>query len=107
MIDIASGEVKKKLLLDQKQWGYNATAGGLVFGADSLGDIYAYDALTLDQLWVFNVGTGIKAPAMSFAVNGKQYVAVLAGSRQSVNIINNAPELKHTSTASMLFVFSL
>jgi hypothetical protein len=32
---------------------------------------------------------------------------VLAGARQSANVINNAPELKHTSTASMLFVFAL
>jgi hypothetical protein len=40
-------------------------------------------------------------------VNGKQYVAVLAGSRQPINIIPLAPELKYTSTASMLYVFGL
>jgi hypothetical protein len=40
-------------------------------------------------------------------VNGKQYVAVLVGSRQNANILNVAPELKNTSTASMLFVFAL
>jgi hypothetical protein len=32
---------------------------------------------------------------------------VLAGSKQSLNIIPFSPELKNTSTASMLFVFSL
>jgi len=40
-------------------------------------------------------------------VNGKQYIAVLVGSRQSANVIPFSPELKNTSTASMLFVFSL
>jgi hypothetical protein len=40
-------------------------------------------------------------------VNGKQYVAVLAGSRQNANIYWRIPELKNMSTASMLFVFSL
>jgi hypothetical protein len=29
------------------------------------------------------------------------------GSRQSVNVIPHSPELKNTSTASMLFVFGL
>jgi len=33
-------------------------------------------------------------------------IAVLVGSRQPLNIIPLAPELKNTSTASMLFVFS-
>jgi hypothetical protein len=42
-------------------------------------------------LWSFNVGTGINAPAISYAVNGKQYVAVLVGSRQPQNIIPQAP----------------
>jgi len=55
----------------------------------------------------FNVGTGINAPPISYAVNGKQYVARTGGSRQPQNIIPLAPELKNTSTASMLFVFSL
>ena len=59
------------------------------------------------EVWSFNVGTGINAPPITYSVNGKQFVAVLAGARQSANVINNAPELKHTSSASMLFVFGL
>jgi alcohol dehydrogenase (cytochrome c) len=61
----------------------------------------------LAEVWSFNVGTGINAPPITYSVNGKQFVAVLAGARQSANVINNAPELKHTSSASMLFVFGL
>ena len=40
-------------------------------------------------------------------MNGKQYVAVLVGSKQPANVIGLSPELKNTSTASMLFVFGL
>jgi hypothetical protein len=43
----------------------------------------------------------------TYAANGKQYVAVLVGSRQPNNIIPQAPELKNMSTASMLYVFGL
>ncbi len=50
-------------------------------------------------------GTGINAPAVTYAVNGKQYVAVLVGSRQALNVWQHAPELKNTATASMLYVF--
>ena len=71
------------------------------------GSFSAYDARTLEELWSFNAGTGINAPPVSFAVNGKQYIAVLAGSRQPNNVISLAPELKNLSTASMLYVFSL
>jgi alcohol dehydrogenase (cytochrome c) len=71
------------------------------------GTFSAHDAKTLQEVWSFNIGTGINAPPISFAINGKQYIAVLAGSKQSLNVITFSPELKHSSSASMLFVFSL
>ena len=44
-------------------------------------------------------------PPITYSVNGKQYIAVLVGSRQALNVWQNAPELKNTATASMLYVF--
>ena len=41
------------------------------------------------------------------SVNGKQYIAVLVGSRNPLNVWQNAPELKNAATASMLYVFEL
>ena len=67
----------------------------------------AHDATTLQEVWSFNTGSGINAPPISYSVNGKQYIAVLVGSRQPVFVLQNAPELKNTSTASMLYVFGL
>ena len=87
--------------------GVLATAGNLVFTGHVDGTFSAYDAKTLKEAWSVNLGTGINAPAVTYSVNGKQYVAVLVGSKQANAIFPNAPELKHTSTASMLFVFGL
>ena len=84
-----------------------ATAGDLVFLGHADGEFTAYDAKTLKQVWSYNVGTGINAPAVTYAVNGKQFVAVLVGSRQPAAIIGQHPELKNTATASMLVVFGL
>ena len=65
----------------------------------------AYDARTLKEVWSINLGTGINAPPATYSVNGKQYVAVLVGSKQDAVVINRSPELKNTSSASMVFVF--
>jgi alcohol dehydrogenase (cytochrome c) len=87
--------------------GALATAGNLVFLGEQDGTFGAYDAKTLQQVWSFSTGTGIQAPPVTFAVNGKQYVAVLAGSRQNVNVYGLAPEIKNMVPASMLYVFAL
>jgi len=51
-------------------------------------------------VWSFNVGSPIQAPPISYAVNGKQYVA-LVGAPMWPFIIQNA------TAASMLYVFGL
>ncbi len=107
-IDPVTGETKAAAKLTYPNLaGALATAGNLVFLGHLDGTFSAYDARTLKEVWSFNSGSGIMAPPISYAVNGKQYIAVLVGSRQPVNIIQNMPELKNTSTASMLYVFTL
>ena len=53
------------------------------------------------------LGTGINAPPITYSVNGKQYVAVLVGSRQPAAVLARHPELKNTATTSMMYVFGL
>jgi alcohol dehydrogenase (cytochrome c) len=107
-VDPVTGETKASLKMTYPNYGGAlATAGNLVFLGESDGTFGAYEAKTLKQLWSFNTGTGINAPPVTFAVNGKQYVAVLAGSRQNVNIYGLAPEIKNMAPASMLYVFAL
>lgn len=62
--------------------GVLATAGGLVFNGEGNGDFAAYDAKTGAKLWHFNCGAGVNAPPISYAIDGKQYVAVAAGGSQ-------------------------
>jgi alcohol dehydrogenase (cytochrome c) len=107
-IDPVTGETRVNLRLDYPAYsGVLATSGNLVFLGQPDGTFAAYDGKTLKEVWSFNAGTGINAPPISYAVNGKQYIAVLAGSRQSPFVMQGAPELKNTSTASMLYVFAL
>ena len=105
-LDPATGETKVRLKLEYPNYsGALATAGNLVFLGHYDGTFTAHDAKSLQELWSFNMGTGINAPAVTYSVNGKQYVAVLVGSRQALNVWQHAPELKNTATASMLYVF--
>jgi alcohol dehydrogenase (cytochrome c) len=107
-VDPTTGEIKARLRLDYPNYsGALATAGNLVFIGEPDGTLSAHDAKTLQEVWSFNVGTGINAPPITYSVGGKQYVAVLVGSKQPAAVINNSPELKYTSTASMLYVFGL
>jgi alcohol dehydrogenase (cytochrome c) len=56
------------------------TAGGVVFASSRDGNLIALDALTGKLLWRFQTGGDIKNSPMSYAVDGKQYVAVASNS---------------------------
>ena len=59
--------------------GTLATAGGLVFSGEEDGHLDAHDAETGKILWRFQCGAGISGPAITYALDGRQYVAVAAG----------------------------
>ena len=59
--------------------GTLATAGNLVFQGTALGDFIAFNATTGEKLWSGYAGTGIVAPPITYAIDGKQYVSVMAG----------------------------
>ena len=65
--------------------GVLATAGNLVFNGEANGWFKAFDAATGRELWKFNCGAGVNAPAVSYMVNGKQYVAVAAGGNVQID----------------------
>ena len=60
--------------------GTMTTASGLVFFGDNSESFEAVDAKTGKPLWHFNTGQPLHGSPMSYAVNGKQYVAIAAGS---------------------------
>jgi PQQ-dependent dehydrogenase (methanol/ethanol family) len=65
--------------------GVLATAGDIVFNGEANGWFKAFDAKTGKELWKYNAGAGVNAPAVSYMVGGKQYVAVAAGGNNQID----------------------
>ncbi len=64
-----------------QSWGGTmTTAGGIVFFGNDSESFEAVDAGTGKSLWHFMTGQSMHASPMSYAVNGKQYVAIAVGS---------------------------
>ena len=59
--------------------GVLATAGNVVFAATGEGNLIALDARTGAALWHYSTGTTMAASPMSYAVDGKQFIAISAG----------------------------
>jgi alcohol dehydrogenase (cytochrome c) len=75
-LDVVTGELKweYKLTLPPHA-GLMATAGGLVFGSNE-NTFFALDARTGGLLWRFETGGYIDANPVTYANEGKQYVAI-------------------------------
>ena len=59
--------------------GVLATAGNVLFGAVRDGNLVALDARTGKHLWHMQTGGTMAASPISYAVNGRQFVAIAAG----------------------------
>ena len=65
---------------DGQSWGgVLSTTSGLVFFADDSGSLEAVLGATGKPLWHFDTGQTIHASPMSYAIDGKQYVAIASG----------------------------
>jgi alcohol dehydrogenase (cytochrome c) len=85
-----------------------ATGGGLVFGGDAAGIFRAFDDATGEVLWETNLGAPVSGYPVSFAVDGKQYVAVTTGpSLVAAATRRVTPELTGESAPGQVFVFAL
>ena len=60
------------------------TAGDLVFTGDPEGDFFALDARNGNKLWNYNTGAGHRGSAISYSVNGRQYIATPTGWQSSI-----------------------
>jgi PQQ-dependent dehydrogenase (methanol/ethanol family) len=75
--------------------GLLSTAGNLVFQGRSDGYLAAYRADTGELVWEYPVHIGIIAPPVSFAVDGEQYVAVVAGWGGTFALASGVPRHKN------------
>ena len=80
-----------------------ATGGGLIFGGDVNGRFRAFDHETGEILWEVNLGSPVSGFPITYAVDGRQYVAVSTGFGRFLEL---TPEL-HPSTGNNLFIFAL
>src|SRR6266705_2241495 len=70
--DPFTGEVKKRVRAPYPNFSAAlTTAGGLAFTGLGDGTVVAYDDDSMQELWTFNLGSGINAPPMTFEVGGK------------------------------------
>jgi alcohol dehydrogenase (cytochrome c) len=80
--------------------GTVSTAGGVVFVGDDDGHLIALDAKTGKHLWHFQMGEHLFASPITYAVDGKQYVAIASATAvfsfglfelaQSVDLVKGA-----------------
>ena len=105
-IDPATGEIK---------WRYEdpypfvggalATAGGLVFSGDQLGYALAIDDTTGQVLWKFQTGSPVRSQPVTYAIGGRQYVAIgSGGGGLAVTLVGEPPR---RTLGSTLVVFAL
>ena len=79
-IDPKTGAIQWTFKLFSGAWaGVLSTAGGLVFAGDGQGNLVALDAFTGRDLWHILLGAPIQTAAMSYAVDGRQYITSAAG----------------------------
>ncbi|MDP4559122.1 PQQ-dependent methanol/ethanol family dehydrogenase [Halomonas meridiana] len=79
-VDPVTGEYAWEHKEPMPLWaGVLATHGNLVFTGTGDGYFKAFNAETGEELWKFQVGTGIISPPITWEMDGEQYIGVTAG----------------------------
>jgi alcohol dehydrogenase (cytochrome c) len=86
------------------------TAGDLAFVGDADRYFHAYDVRTGKHLWQTRLSTSVQGFPISFAIDGRQYVAVTTGlgggsPRRIPSLL--AREVRYPETGNALYVFRL
>ena len=82
-IDVQTGEIAwevPQVGTGSSAGGLLSTAGGLLFLGDDSGAFAAVDAKNGNPLWHFQTSEAFRASPMTYMAEGKQYVAIAAGS---------------------------
>ena len=90
--------------------GALSTAGDVVFAGDLDRRFRAFDVRTGEILWETRLGTSVQGHPASYAVDGKQYIAVttaLGGTSPRTIPGLVSPEITYPRTGNALYVFSL
>jgi quinohemoprotein ethanol dehydrogenase len=83
------------------------TAGNLVFQGQATGEFSAYAADTGRKLWAFDAQTGIQAQPITYLVDGRQYLTVIAGWRGMGSTSGVSPEWEYRLQPRRVLTFAL
>jgi alcohol dehydrogenase (cytochrome c) len=90
--------------------GVLSTAGDLAFVGDLDRRFRAFNARTGEILWQTRLGTSVQGHPFTYAVDGKQYIAVTAalGGSSPRNVPGTvSPDIVHPESGNALYVFGL
>jgi alcohol dehydrogenase (cytochrome c) len=109
-VDMVTGEITR--LHTQRNPGNGAvllTAGDLIFWGDMTGTIFAFDADNGEILWDARLNGIIQMSTISYAVDGRQYLAILTGDGVSgtAGPLRVITELKPVRGQNAIHVFAL
>ena len=121
-MDNTNGKVGKLVTIDiknmEKIWQYEqdamfltgslSTAGGLTFIGDLDRKFMAFDTKTGKLLWDTTLGSALHGFPVTYAVNGKQYIAVQTGMgvfRAMTSVIS--PDIYQPEGGNTIYVFEL
>ncbi len=82
--------------------GVLTTAGNLVFQGTGDGRLVAYRADSGERLWQTPTQTGVIAPPISYAIDGEQYIAVMAGWGGAPVLALNLPDTAGNGNGRLL-----
>ena len=106
-ISVETGETTWTHNQDAFTMSLVATGGGLIFGGDANGRFKALDQDTGEVLWEINLGSPVTGFPVTYAVDGRQHVAVSTGNSLNTGALRGlTPELR-PSNGNNLFVFAL
>ena len=108
-IDLATGEVLRfNVGRAPSQGAVLATAGNLIFHGDMNRRFRAFDARTGTELWETVLPANISVSTISYAVDGRQYVAVMTGDNLKVTeLLGIVPEIATPRGHNAIHVFAL
>jgi alcohol dehydrogenase (cytochrome c) len=106
-ISVESGKTAWKHEQRAGQTSLMVTGGGLLFGGDTAGHFRAYDPATGAVLWDVSLGSQVTGYPVTYAVDGKQYVAVsTGGSLNTFGLAGLTPD-QRPGAQNALYVFAL
>ena len=105
-VDMSTGKVQR--IFESPAGGHGAmlvTAGDLVFWADETRKFRAFDADSGKILWETTLSGSVENSTITYAVNGRQYIAVLTA--EGSKLRKFIPTAKPAPGHPTLFIFAL